>query len=139
MAKMQNKYPSPCKQATGGKLGSKFLSVLVTGGFFFFVFVCLFYYCLLKMRSYFEGTEQGTVELQVYQASDQCMALVKDGIITASKDSKFMRVKKLKNRYIPDVMYNAKDEYNNEVLRKANPNMPLEFFIIRVSHLVVLL
>lgn len=31
IAKMQNKYPSFCKQSTSGICGSKFVSILVTG------------------------------------------------------------------------------------------------------------
>ena len=57
MAKMQNKYPSSCKQTISGKCGSKFTSVVVTGNDF------------------------GEVEVQAYQVSDQCMALVGSGII----------------------------------------------------------
>ena len=39
MCKFQNKYPSPCKQSSTGKLGSKFVSVLLSGmdNFFFHV------------------------------------------------------------------------------------------------------
>lgn len=109
MAKFQNKHPSPCRQSSSGYCGSKFISALVT------------------------GTDDGRVEIQVFQASDQCMALVKDGIITVSDNPQFMRLKRLRRRYLPDVVYTTKNEYNREVLQKANPNMPLEFFIIRLS------
>lgn len=110
MAKMQNRFPSPCKNAISGYLGSKFVSLLVS------------------------GTEDGTIELYAYQVSDQCMSLVRDSVITNSKDPKLMRVKKLRNRVLPDVMYIATDEYGNQVLEKADPTMPLEYFIIKVSH-----
>lgn len=72
--------------------------------------------------------------MQVYQVSDQCMALVRDGVITASsKDSKHMKVRKSTKRIIPDVMYATKDKYGNEVVEKAEPNLPLDFFIIKVT------
>lgn len=113
MAKLQNKHMSPCKQSLTGKYGSKFVSLLVT------------------------GTPAGGVEVDAFQVSDQCMALVKDGIITASKNPSLMRVKKSKTRYIPDVMYRTTDEYNNEIIKKAAPTLPSEFFIIRVTSIPV--
>lgn len=109
IAKMQNKAPSPCKRALSGKCGSKFISVIAT------------------------GNAQGQIDLHAYQVSDQCMALVKDGIITSTQDPLLLRTKKTSKRFIPDVMYNAKNEYNIEVTKKAEPTLPTEFFIIRVG------
>jgi nuclear protein localization family protein 4 len=78
------------------------------------------------------GNDKAQIEISAFQVSDQCMALVKDGIITASKDPKFMKVKRSTTRYIPDVMFSAKNEYGIEVVQKAEPNFPLDFFITRV-------
>jgi len=110
MAKRQLQFPSVCKQSTTKVCGSKFVSVLVT------------------------GTSTGEVELQAYQVSDQCIALVRDGIIAPAKKQNEMRVRKSKKLYIPEVTFRAKDEYNHEVVRKAEPNFPIEFFIIPIRH-----
>jgi len=109
MAKMQNRSPSFCKQAGDGILGSKFVSILIT------------------------GTAQGEISVSAYQVSDQCMQLVKDGIITFSSDPSLLRTKKTTKRFIPDVMYRKQNEYGREVVEKASPTFPPEFFIVRLG------
>jgi nuclear protein localization family protein 4 len=88
---------------------------------------------LFSLTHFETANDLGEIEIEAYQVSDQCMALVKDGVITSSKDPKLMRVKKSKKRYIPDVMYKDTNEYNLEVVRKAEPYLPTEFFIIPVQ------
>ena len=112
MAKMQNKYPSICKQSLSGYCGSKFVNVLVN------------------------ADKQGQIEINSFQVSDQCMSLVKDGIVTNSKETTLMRVRSSKNndKYIPDIMFIAKNEYGLDVLQKATPTFPLDFFIIRLRN-----
>lgn len=60
------------------------------------------------------------------------MQLVKDGIITFSSDPSLLRTKKTTKRFIPDVMYRKQNEYGREVVEKASPTFPPEFFIVRV-------
>jgi len=60
--------------------------------------------------------------------------LVKDGIITNSKDPQFLRLKKSnKKRYVPDVIYTKKNEYNLEVNQVADPNFPADFCIVKLN------
>jgi nuclear protein localization family protein 4 len=111
MAKLQNKYPNPSTQTLSGTCGSKFVSVLVT------------------------ASETGDVCIEAMQVSNQCMGLVGDKIITAKPDNlKFVKVKRTTKRYIPEVHYRSKGDYNVEVLKKAEPYMPTEFFLVMVNH-----
>lgn len=72
------------------------------------------------------------------------MQLVKDGVIASSPDPALLRLKKNPKRYVPDVMYQRKNEYGREVIEKADPTLPSEFFIVRVrffspiSNLIIL-
>eukprot|EP01114_Cavostelium_apophysatum_P021166 TRINITY_DN7301_c0_g1_i3.p1 TRINITY_DN7301_c0_g1~~TRINITY_DN7301_c0_g1_i3.p1 ORF type:complete len:608 (+),score=145.67 TRINITY_DN7301_c0_g1_i3:158-1981(+) len=108
MAKHQNKNMSPSRQTLSGKCGSKFVSILVTGG------------------------STGDIDFKAYQVSDQCMSLTSAGIITFAKDPSLLRIKKTSKRYIPDVLYRKIDEYKNNIITKAEPTFPPEFFIIPV-------
>jgi len=111
MARMQNKFPSPSKFTLTGKAGSKFVSVVVT------------------------GNDKSEIELQVYQVSDQCMALTSAGLITYSKkDAAAMKAKKSATKYIPDIIYRLVDKYGANIVGKANPNFPSDFFIIPITH-----
>jgi len=111
MAKMQNKYPNVCRASTTNYCGSKFVGVCVTGNQF------------------------GEVELQPYQVSDQLMSLVRDGLISSkAKQVDMLRIRHSKKQFIPDVTYRGKDEYNNEVIKKAEPGVPIEFFILPIRH-----
>eukprot|EP01114_Cavostelium_apophysatum_P021167 TRINITY_DN7301_c0_g1_i4.p1 TRINITY_DN7301_c0_g1~~TRINITY_DN7301_c0_g1_i4.p1 ORF type:complete len:119 (+),score=17.23 TRINITY_DN7301_c0_g1_i4:251-607(+) len=100
MAKHQNKNMSPSRQTLSGKCGSKFVSILVTGG------------------------STGDIDFKAYQVSDQCMSLTSAGIITFAKDPSLLRIKKTSKRYIPDVLYRKIDEYKNNIITKAEPTFP---------------
>lgn len=141
MAKMQNKSPSPCKAANGGYLGSKFVSLVITGNLqknlFLNFFLCdLFFFFLLSFFCFFSiklGSAKGDVSVSAYQVSDQCMQLVKDGIITFGSEPSLLRTKKTSKRFIPDIMFRKQNEYGREIVEKASPTFPLEFFIVRVN------
>jgi len=68
--------------------------------------------------------------MKVYQVSDQCMGLVSAGIIASAKDESLLKIKKTTKRYIPDILYRKIDKYKNNVITKADPTFPTEFFII---------
>jgi len=111
MAKMQNSYTSPCRQTMSGICGSKFVSILVN-----------------------VSGIKNEIELQAYQVTDQCMSLVKDAIIAPSKNAQ-LRVRKAKpDQYIPEIMYKATNEYGTQVLKRAEPSFPPDFFIITLRH-----
>eukprot|EP01117_Protostelium_nocturnum_P005837 TRINITY_DN2106_c0_g1_i2.p1 TRINITY_DN2106_c0_g1~~TRINITY_DN2106_c0_g1_i2.p1 ORF type:complete len:613 (+),score=247.84 TRINITY_DN2106_c0_g1_i2:245-1840(+) len=109
-AKMQNKHPSVCKQSMNGTMGSKFVSVLV------------------------KANKEGTIEVEAFQVSDQCMSMVRDSIATVSKSANMLRVKKSKKNFVPDVFYSDLNEYKISVIKKAAPTVPTEFFIVPLGH-----
>jgi nuclear protein localization family protein 4 len=79
----QNQYPNPCKYASGGYFGSKFVTVCVTG----------------------DKTNQ--VHMEGYQVSNQCMALVRDNCLLPTKDAPelgYVRESSDK-QFVPDVYY----------------------------------
>ncbi|XP_049848811.1 nuclear protein localization protein 4 homolog [Schistocerca gregaria] len=112
MCTFQNRYPSPCSQSTSGKFGSKFVSVLVT------------------------GSREGNAEVNAYQMSNQFARLVRDGVISYSKQSpSLMRVRESAgNAIYPEIRYVAKNEYGYMVQFKADPTFPNEYGIVSVRH-----
>jgi hypothetical protein len=109
--KMQNKYANPCKNASNGNYGSKFVSAVIT------------------------GDDAGSAEVKVYQVSNQCMTLVKESIITPNEtptEGAELRVKKSSKKYVPDIMYSTVGEYGAQVIHKAEPTFPLDFFVIKI-------
>lgn len=108
-AAFQNKYPNSCKLSTDGYFGSKFVTVCVT------------------------GDEQNQIHMEGYQVSNQCMALVKDNCLLPTQDAPELAwVRDSSNeQYVPDVFYAAKDEYGNEVQKRAQP-LPVEYLLVDV-------
>jgi NPL4 family/NPL4 family, putative zinc binding region/UBA/TS-N domain len=86
MAQLQNAFPNRCAQSRDNRFGSKFVSVLATA----------------------DG--EGQISLHALQVSNQCAAMVRDQLVTASADPALMRVRTSKTgRYIPDVIYADED------------------------------
>ena len=111
MAQLQNRYPSPWKKSLSHQFGSKFVSVLIY------------------------GNQEGNIEVAAFQVSNQCAGLVRDGVIKASKEPQFFRVKKsTKEILYPDLFYRAKNEYGYNVQNKADPTFPIDFCVISVSY-----
>jgi len=77
-----------------------------------------------------------TVEIEAYQMSNQGVALVKEKIIKPAKNNQTaFRVTSSNEQWLyPDILYSDKDEYNNVVVKKADPFFPSNFFIIGVRH-----
>ncbi|XP_025206801.1 nuclear protein localization protein 4 homolog [Melanaphis sacchari] len=105
----QNLHPNPCRYASNGYFGSKFVTVCVT------------------------GDEKCQVHMEGYSVSNQCMALVKDDCLVPTKDVPelgFVRESSDK-QYVPDVYYKEKDSYGNEVSKLARP-LPVEYLLLDV-------
>ncbi|XP_030562116.1 nuclear protein localization protein 4 homolog isoform X3 [Drosophila novamexicana] len=80
---LQNRHPNPCKYATNGTFGSKFVTICVTG----------------------DQTKQ--VHMEGYAVSAQCMALVRDNCLIPTKDAPelgYVR-ESTDKQYVPDVFY----------------------------------
>ncbi|XP_062122445.1 nuclear protein localization protein 4 homolog isoform X2 [Drosophila sulfurigaster albostrigata] len=106
---LQNRHPNPCKYATNGNFGSKFVTICVTG----------------------DSTHQ--VHMEGYAVSAQCMALVRDNCLIPTKDAPelgYVR-ESTDKQYVPDVFYKEKDQYGNEVQRLARP-LPVEYLLVDV-------
>ncbi|XP_017052420.1 nuclear protein localization protein 4 homolog isoform X1 [Drosophila ficusphila] len=106
---LQNRHPNPCKYASNGVFGSKFVTICVTG----------------------DKTKQ--VHMEGYAVSAQCMALVRDNCLLPTKDAPelgYVR-ESTDKQYVPDVFYKEKDQYGNEVQRLARP-LPVEYLLVDV-------
>ncbi|XP_036329116.1 nuclear protein localization protein 4 homolog isoform X1 [Rhagoletis pomonella] len=108
---LQNRHPNPCKYASSGYFGSKFVTVCVTG----------------------DSSKQ--VHTEGYAVSAQCMALVRDNCLIPTKDAPelgYVR-ESTDKQYVPDVYYKVyeKDQYGNEVQRLARP-LPVEYLLVDV-------
>lgn len=106
---LQNLNPNPCRYATTGSFGSKFVTVCVT------------------------GDKANQVHMEGYQVSNQCMALVRDNCLVPTKDAPelgYVR-ESTDKQYVPDVYYKEKDSYGNEVSRLARP-LPVEYLLVDV-------
>ncbi|KAH8304915.1 hypothetical protein KR018_004639 [Drosophila ironensis] len=106
---LQNRHPNPCKYASNGVFGSKFVTICVTG----------------------DNTKQ--VHMEGYAVSAQCMALVRDNCLIPTKDAPelgYVR-ESTDKQYVPDVFYKEKDQYGNEVQRLARP-LPVEYLLVDV-------
>lgn len=110
-AHLQNKYPSPCKISNTGTYGSKFVSVLLS------------------------GSDDGSIEIEAYQISNQICRLVRDRIVKVSDKKEMLKVAKPKeNRISPDVIFVGKNEYGIPVQQKANPYFDNAYCIVSVRH-----
>eukprot|EP00731_Ephydatia_muelleri_P029459 Em0020g1103a len=109
-ADFQNQNPNPCNLAKKGYFGSKFVTVCVS------------------------GNESKQVDLQGYQVSNQCMALVRDDCLVPTLDAPelgYVR-ESTPEQLVPDVFYKMKNEYGIEVTKIARP-LPLEYLIIELT------
>uniref|UniRef100_A0A3Q3LW01 Nuclear protein localization protein 4 homolog n=1 Tax=Mastacembelus armatus TaxID=205130 RepID=A0A3Q3LW01_9TELE len=103
----QNQHANPCRLSRDGHFGSKFVTVVATGG--------------PDNQVHFEG----------YQVSNQCMALVRDECLLPCKDAPELGYAKesTPEQYVPDVFYKDKDKFGNDITFLARP-LPVEYLII---------
>ncbi|XP_069511243.1 nuclear protein localization protein 4 homolog [Ambystoma mexicanum] len=107
---LQNKHPNLCRLSPEGHFGSKFVSVVATGG--------------PDNQVHFEG----------YQVSNQCMALVRDECLLPCRDVPELGYAKESSseQYVPDVFYKDIDKFGNEITQLARP-LPVEYLIIDIT------
>ncbi len=105
----QSQHPNACRLSSTGVFGSKFATVLVT------------------------GDAEHQVHMEGYQVSNQCMALARDHCLIPTKDAPELGYVKesTSEQWVPDVFYKQKDNYGNEVTKKAQP-LPVEYLLIDV-------
>lgn len=106
----QNQHQNNCRLSPDGHFGSKFVSVVATGG--------------PDNQVHFEG----------YQVSNQCMALVRDECLLPCRDAPELGYAKESSteQYVPDVFYKDKDKFGNDITHLARP-LPVEYLIIDIT------
>ena len=108
-AVMQNKHPVSTKWSASGKFGSRFVTCVVS------------------------GNQKGDIDVNAYQVSNACAAMVSADIIEASVDPNVMRVKEsTSERYVPEVFYKYKNKYGVNVQESAKPCFPVEYLLVNV-------
>lgn len=122
-ARLQKARHNPSRFSKSGKFSSKFVTCVIT------------------------GNEKGEIEVKAYQASDQAMALVDADLVEASVSPGVVRVKaendglengesnsKASKRYVPDVFFRYKNEYNIMVKESAKPCFPVDYLLVSLTH-----
>ncbi|KFH63310.1 hypothetical protein MVEG_10720 [Podila verticillata NRRL 6337] len=110
-AVMQQKYPNATKYSSTGTFGSKFVTCVIG------------------------GNEEGNIDVSSYQVSNTCVGMVDADIVEPSVEPGIMRVKEpTTERYIPDVFFKYKNEYNVTVQKSAKPSFPVEYLLVNVTH-----
>ena len=116
-ARMQLARPNPSRFCATGRFSSKFVTCVVT------------------------GNEKGEIEVQAYQASDQAMAMAQADIAEPSVDPAVVRIRpdasaggEGPRRYIPDVFYRYRNQYNLEVKESAKPCFPVDYLLVSLTH-----
>lgn len=118
-ASAQHHRPNPSRFCMSGKYSSKFVTCVVT------------------------GNPKGEIEVQAYQTSDQAMALVEADLIEPTVKPGLVRVKDdseppepgsdlAVKRYVPDVFYSFKNEYNLQIKKSAKPCFPVDYLVVSV-------
>ena len=107
-AHFQNMYPNITKKSSSQKYGSKQVTIVVT------------------------GDSKNQIGMEAYQVSQQCMALVRAGVLLPTKDApELAYVREPKVGPNLDVFYKEKDQYGNEVTKMARP-LPVEYLLIDI-------
>ncbi|KAJ3322824.1 nuclear protein localization protein 4 [Boothiomyces sp. JEL0866] len=110
-AKLQQKYPVKTRYSPTGEFGSRFVTVVIS------------------------GNEDSNIDMQTYQVSNSAVSMTRDGIIEASVEPSLMRVcAATDTKYVPDVFYKYRNEYNIMVQEAAKPTFPVEYLLITSSH-----
>ncbi|KAG7269090.1 hypothetical protein CRUP_004359 [Coryphaenoides rupestris] len=106
----QNLHSNPCRLSRDGLFGSKFVTVVATGG------------------------PDNQVHFESYQVSNQCMALVRDECLLPCRDAPELGYAKESSpeQYVPDVFFTDKDKFGNDVTFLARP-LPVEYLIIDIT------
>ena len=111
-AEMQRRHPNLTKQSVSGKYSSKFVTCVIS------------------------GDTEGNIDVTAYQVSDTLTALAEAEIVEPSRKPSVMRVKDSipHERYVPEVFYKYKNEYNVVVQQSAKPTFPVEYLLVNVNN-----
>ncbi|KAI8992135.1 NPL4 family-domain-containing protein [Mycotypha africana] len=111
-AEMQHRHPNISKHSIQGKYSSKFVTCVIS------------------------GDTEGQIDVKAYQVSDTLTALKEAEIVEPCRNPSIMRVKDSipHVRYVPEVFYKFKNEYNVLVKQSARPTFPVEYLLVNVTN-----
>ncbi|KAI9268771.1 NPL4 family-domain-containing protein [Sporodiniella umbellata] len=111
-AEMQRRHPNISKHSSSGQFSSKFITCVIS------------------------GDAEGNIDVNAYQVSDTMVALQEAEIIEPSRNPSVMLVKDSipHERYVPEVFYKYKNEYNVVVKQSAKPSFPVEYLLVTATH-----
>jgi len=86
------------------------------------------------MSFIFATPEKDSCQLSRWQVSNQCMALVRDGILVPTKDAPELAyvIESTEEQYVPDVFFKEMDKYKNEVKKIGRP-LPVEYLLLDMT------
>ncbi|KAL7055761.1 hypothetical protein AAHC03_022652 [Spirometra sp. Aus1] len=104
---LQNLFPNVSKYSPDGHFGSKFVTVVVTGG------------------------PENQISFEAYQVSNVAMSLQRANILLPTYDAPELGYIRdtTKEQFVPDVFYSSKDKYGNTVTNIGRP-LPVEYLLI---------
>lgn len=110
-AQWQSMHKNVCRWSRTGTFNSKFVT------------------CVLS------GNEEGVIDVAAYQVSGQAMGMVEADMLEASVHPTTVRVKpSADTRYVPEVFFRYKNEYNIDVKESAAPTFPVEYLLVTCTH-----
>ncbi|ORX54417.1 polyubiquitin-tagged protein recognition complex, Npl4 component [Hesseltinella vesiculosa] len=111
-AGLQRNHPNRTRHSPSGTYGSKFVTCVISGDL------------------------EGNVGVTAYQVSETMTAMQEADIVEPSRKPSIMRVKEsvTHKRYVPDVYYKFKNEYNVIVQEPAKPAFPVDYLLVNVTN-----
>ncbi|AET40935.1 nuclear protein localization protein 4 Ecym_7082 [Eremothecium cymbalariae DBVPG len=110
-AKHQLNAPNACRFSQQSRFSSKFFTCVVSGNL------------------------EGEIDISAYQVSTDAEALVDSDIISGSTHPSMAYINETThNRYVPDIFYMRKNEYNITVKENAKPAFPVDYLIVSLTH-----
>eukprot|EP00035_Acanthoeca_spectabilis_P006222 m.122055 g.122055 ORF g.122055 m.122055 type:complete len:616 (+) comp13406_c0_seq1:246-2093(+) len=111
-ATMQDKYPNAVsrKYALSGRFGSKFVTCVVS------------------------GSSVNSIEPQAYMATDNAVAMVRASMLapSATAVNEVCVAASDETRFVPEVLYTEKNEYDRLVVKKAEPSLPSDMLHVQL-------
>lgn len=81
------------------------------------------------------GNSEGEIDVSSYQVSTEAEALVDNDMITGSTYPSQAYINETnEKRYVPEIFYMKKNEYNLTVKHNAKPAFPVEYLLVSLTH-----